>query len=62
VAANYPDHEVTALINTTTSGAFMVTSLVTKHFGFDNEWSEAQRLYGEWGARKPGGIEPPEGV
>ena len=33
VAANYPDHEVTALINTTTSGAFMTTSLVTKHFG-----------------------------
>jgi hypothetical protein len=62
VAANYSEHEVTALINTTTSGAFMITSLVTKHFGFDIEWSEAQRLYGEWGARKPGGIEPPEGV
>jgi hypothetical protein len=36
-----------ALINTAASGVFMVTSLVTKHFGFVKEWQEAQRLYGE---------------
>jgi hypothetical protein len=51
VAVNYPDREIIALINTTESGVFMVTSLVTKHFGFDKEWEEAQRLYGEWGER-----------
>jgi|SRR5579872_986444 len=62
VAANYPDQEITALINTTTSGLFMVTSLATKHFGLDKEWAESQRLYGEWGAKKPGKIEPPEAV
>jgi len=62
VAANYPDREITALINTTTSGIFMITSLVTKHFGFESEWVEAQRLYSEWGAQKPGGIEPPQVV
>jgi len=62
VAANYPDHEILALINTTTSEVFMVTSLVTKHFGFEREWAEAQRLYGEWGRQKEGEVRPPEGV
>ena len=62
VAANYPDREILALINTTTSGVFMVTSLVTKHFGFENEWEEAQCLYGEWGEHRQGPTEPPEGV
>jgi len=62
VAANYPDAEVLALINTTASGVFMVTSLVTKHFGFDKEWEEAQRLYDEWGEQRHGDIRPPEGV
>ena len=40
----------------------MVTSLVTKHFGFEKEWEEAQRLYGEWGEQKQGEMRPPEGV
>jgi hypothetical protein len=62
VAANYPDAEILALINTTASGVFMVTSLVTKHFGFEKEWQEAQRRYGDWGEQKQGEIRPPEGV
>jgi len=62
VAANYPDAEILALINTTASGVFMVTSLVTRHFGFDKQWEEAQRLYGEWGEKKQGEVRPPEGV
>jgi hypothetical protein len=39
----------------------MVTSLVTKHFGFEKQWDDAQ-LYGERGERKQGEIRPPEGV
>jgi len=62
VAANYPDREILALINTTTSGVFMVTSLVTKHFGLEKEWEEAQRLYGEWGEHRQGETRPPQGV
>ena len=62
VAANYPDAEILALINTTASGVFMATSLVTKHFGFEKEWQAAQTLYGGWGQRKQGEIRPPEGV
>ena len=62
VAANYPDHEILALINTTASAVFMVTSLVTRHFEFDKQWEEAQRLYGDWGAHKEGEIRTPEGV
>ena len=63
VSANYPDREILALINTTASGVFMVTSLVTKHFGLEKEWEEAQRLYDEWGKQKQGETRPPpEGV
>ncbi len=62
VAANYPDVEILALINTTASALFMVTSLVTRHFEFEKQWEEAQRLYGDWGAHKKGENRPPEGV
>lgn len=62
VGPNYPDAEILALINTTVSGVFMVTSLVTKHFGFDKEWEQAQLLYGEWGRQKQGEVRPPEVV
>lgn len=62
VAANYPDAEILALINTTASGVFMVTSLVTRHFGFEQEWQEAQTLYGGWGQGKQGEVRPPKGV
>jgi nitrate reductase beta subunit len=41
---------------------FIVTSLVTKHFGFEKEWEEAQRLYGDWGEQKQGETRPLEGV
>jgi hypothetical protein len=47
VAANYPDHEILALINTTASAVFMVTSLVTRHFEFERQWEGAQQLYGD---------------
>lgn len=62
VAANYPDAEILALINTTASAVFMVTALVTRHFGLEKEWQEAQTLYGGWGQRKQGEVRPPEGV
>ncbi|MGC1371038.1 MAG: hypothetical protein WA824_02760 [Candidatus Sulfotelmatobacter sp.] len=62
VAANYPPDEILALINTTASAVFMVTSLVTRHFEFEKQWSDAQKLYGDWAARKQGETRPPEGI
>jgi hypothetical protein len=62
VAANYPDVEILALINTTASAVFMATSLVTRHFEFDKQWQDAQECYGNWGAEKEGEIGPPEGA
>jgi hypothetical protein len=62
VAANYPDNEVLALINTTASAVFMVTSLTTRHFDLEKQWEEAQQLYGDWGATKQGEVRPPERI
>lgn len=62
VAANYPENEILALINTTASALFMVTSLVTKHFAFDKQWKSAQQLYVDWGAHKHGESRTPKHV
>ncbi len=50
--ANFQEGEIIEVIHTSTSAAFMVNNLVTKHFGFDAEWKENERLFVEWG--KPG--------
>ena len=46
---NYSEGEIIAVIWTTTSAAFMVTNLVTKHFGFEEEWRRCGELFAEWG-------------
>jgi hypothetical protein len=62
VAANYPDDEVLALINTTASAVFMVTSLVTRHFDLEKQWEQAQLLYRDWGTTKQEELRSPEKV
>ena len=46
---NYSEGEVIEVIRTTTSAVFFVTNLVTKHFGFEEEWRQCSKLFEEWG-------------
>ncbi len=46
---NYSEAEIREVIQNSTSAVFMVNNLVTKHFGFDEEWAENTRLFEEWG-------------
>lgn len=32
----------------TTSAVFMVTNLVTKHFGFEEDWKNVGQMFEEW--------------
>ncbi len=52
---NYPDDEITEIIRSTTSAAFMVTCLATKHFGFEDEWKKTNELYMEY-CKPAGGV------
>jgi hypothetical protein len=45
---NYSDGEIIEIVRTSTSAAFMVTNLVTKHFGFEEEWRRCAELFDEW--------------
>jgi hypothetical protein len=49
IKPNYSDGEIIEVIRVTTSAIFMVTSLVTKHFGFEDDWKSVSHIYGEWG-------------
>jgi hypothetical protein len=49
IKPNYSDGETIEVIRVTTSAIFMVTNLVTKHFGFEEDWSKVTELYVEWG-------------
>ena len=46
---NYSDGEITEVISVTASAMFMISNLVTKHFGFDDDWKRVGHLFGEWG-------------
>jgi hypothetical protein len=46
---SYKDEEIIEVINVTSSAIFMISNLVTKHFGFEDEWKKVGPLYGEWG-------------
>lgn len=50
VKPNYQDDEIIEVIRVTTSAIFMVTNLVTKHFGFDHDWQKVSQLFDEWGS------------
>jgi hypothetical protein len=47
--ANYEEGEIIEIIRTSASAVFIVNNLVTKHFGFEEEWTENNRLFLEWG-------------
>ncbi|HXP48213.1 MAG TPA: hypothetical protein VN810_13130 [Terriglobales bacterium] len=49
IKPNYSDQEIIEVIRVTTSAIFMVTNLVTKHFGFERDWKSASQMYEEWG-------------
>jgi hypothetical protein len=49
VTPSYSEGEIVEVIRTTTSAVFLVTNLVTKHFGFEEEWKRCGKLFAEWG-------------
>jgi len=49
IKPNYSDGEIFEVIRVTTSAIFMVTSLVTKHFGFEDDRKRISQTYCEWG-------------
>jgi len=49
LAANYREGEIIEVIRASASSVFMVNSLVTKHFGFEEEWKKTSDLFCEWG-------------
>jgi hypothetical protein len=51
IRPNYPDEEVVEVITVVTSALFMLTNLVTKHFGYEGDWKKVSDLYVEWGKR-----------
>jgi hypothetical protein len=56
---NYSEEEIVEVIRTSTSAVFMVNNIVTKHLGFEEEWTEGTRLFAEWGKTHPIGLEGP---
>jgi len=46
---NYSKGEIIEVVRTSTSAAFLVSNLVTKHFGFEDEWRKCEKLFEEWG-------------
>lgn len=48
VVQNYSDDEVLEIVNISTSAVFMVTTIVTKHFNFEDEWKSNDQLFDEW--------------
>lgn len=50
---NYREGEIIEVIHIATSAVFMVNNLVTKHFGFEEEWKKNTELFTEWGEKHP---------
>lgn len=46
---DYEEREIVEVIRVSTSAAFMVNNLVTKRFGFEEEWKKNTELYTNWG-------------
>ena len=51
IKPNYTDDEIVEVIRVTTSAIFMVTNLVTKHFGFEEDWKKLEEMFAKWGSR-----------
>ncbi len=50
--AHYRDGEIIEVIHTSSTAVFLVTNLVVKHFKFEAEGKESDRLFVEWGTRQ----------
>ena len=46
---NYSDDEINEVIGVSTSAVFMINNIVTKHFGFEEDWKANNRLFGRMG-------------
>jgi hypothetical protein len=46
---NYGDDEIVEVIRLATSVIFMVTILVTRSFGFEEDWRNVTNMYVQWG-------------
>jgi hypothetical protein len=51
VRLNYSDAEIIDTIRSVTSALWMVTNLLMKHFGFEDDWKKVNEMYVEWGKR-----------
>ncbi len=49
LVVNYREEEIIEIIRTGTTAVFMVNNLMTKHFGFEEEWKKNTDLFDEWG-------------
>jgi hypothetical protein len=49
LVANYDEAEIVEIIRASSSCVFMVNNLVTKHFGFEDEWKKNTALFEIWG-------------
>ena len=49
LVANYSEDEIIEVIRASTSAVFMVNNLMTKYFGFDEEWKKNTDLFSAWG-------------
>lgn len=49
--ANYDEAEIIEVIRASTICVFMVNNLVTKHFGFEDEWKKNNGMFEVWGKR-----------
>jgi hypothetical protein len=49
LASNFSEEEIIEVIRASTSSVFMVNNLMTKHFGFEQEWKTNNKLFDEWG-------------
>lgn len=49
VKPQYADDELIEVIRVTTTALFMVTILMMKHFGFEDDWNKVHALLDQWG-------------
>ena len=49
IKPSYSGEEIVEVVRVTSSAVFMVTNLVTKHFGFEDDWKRVNETFAEWG-------------
>ncbi len=49
IKPSYSDGEIIEVVRVATSAVFMVTNLVTKHFGFEEDWEHVSEIFADRG-------------